>query len=130
MTRTIVAVFVAASIGAAASRPRAQAADAPNQGPDSTLSTPAMIDAGRKIFHGKGTCFACHGANLQGGPVAPPLTGPTFRHISGSFNSIVNRVDNGYPGSVMVAHPGRITEAQVVQVATYVYAVSHGKAQP
>jgi mono/diheme cytochrome c family protein len=89
-----------------------------------------MIDAGRKLFHGKGTCFACHGADLQGGPVAPPLTGPAWRHISGTFNSIVNRVDNGYAGSVMVAHPGRITEAQVVQVAAYVYAVSHGLAKP
>ena len=30
----------------------------------------------------------------------------------------------------MVAHPGRVTEAQVVQLAAYVYAVSHGLTKP
>lgn len=98
--------------------------------PDSTLLAPAMIAAGRKIFHGTGSCFACHGDKLQGGPIAPPLTGPTWRHISGTFDNIVARVDNGLPGTAMVSHPGGITESQVFLVAVYVYAVSHHLAQP
>ena len=89
-----------------------------------------MIDAGRKVFHGAGSCFACHGDKLQGGPIAPALTGPTWRHISGSFDNIVARVDNGLPGTLMVPHPGGITESQVFLVATYVYAVSHRLARP
>lgn len=128
--------FVAAAaigvLAVGAANPQGRQADsaAKEVKPDSSLLTTSMIDAGRKLFHGRGTCFACHGSNLQGGPVAPPLTGPTWRHITGSFNSIVNRIDNGYPGTVMLAHPGRITEAQVVQVAAYVYAVSRGLAKP
>ena len=98
--------------------------------PDSALLTPPMIDAGRKVFHGKGTCFACHGDKLQGGPVAPALTGASWRHISGSFDAIVDRIDNGLSGTLMVPHPGGITESQVFLVAAYIYAVSHGRSKP
>ena len=65
-----------------------------------------MVDAGRKVFHGKGTCFGCHGDKLQGGPVAPALTGPSWRHITGTFDAIIDRIDNGLPGTLMVPHPG------------------------
>jgi mono/diheme cytochrome c family protein len=58
------------------------------------MLSPAMIDAGRKIFHGKGTCHGCHGDKLQGGPVAPALTGPSWRHITGTFDAIIDRVDS------------------------------------
>ena len=130
--RSVIAFLAFWLIALSASRPHAQQPDSTTQSakPDSSLLTPAFIDAGRKLFHGRGTCSVCHGNNLQGGPIAPALTGPTWRHINGSFNAIVNRIDNGYPGSLMVAHPGRITEAQVVQVAAYIYAVSHGLAKP
>jgi len=91
---------------------------------------PDMIDAGRKIFHGKGTCSGCHGDKLQGGPVAPALTGASWRHITGTYEAILNRIDNGLQGTLMVSHPGGINESQVQQVASYVYAVSHQKAKP
>jgi mono/diheme cytochrome c family protein len=114
----------------------AQAAPAPAQQPaadaaaDTAAATDEVVDAGRKIFHGKGTCHACHGDQLQGGPIAPSLRGPKWRHIDGTFEAILQRVRGGYPGSVMVAHPGGIDDAQTIQVATYVWAVSHGKAKP
>jgi mono/diheme cytochrome c family protein len=98
--------------------------------PDSSLLTPAIIDQGRKIFHGQGNCYACHGEKLEGGPVAPSLRGASWRHIDGTYDAIVHRVDEGMPGTAMVAHPGGITEAQVLIVATYVYAVSHGVTKP
>jgi cytochrome c oxidase cbb3-type subunit 3 len=98
--------------------------------PDSALVTPANIDAGRMIFHGRGSCHACHGEKLQGGPVAPALTGPTWRHIDGTFASMVDRIDHGLARTLMMPHPGRISEAQVQMVAIYVWAVSHGRAQP
>jgi len=101
-----------------------------NAEPDSALLTPAMIDAGRKVFHGKGNCYACHGDKLQGGPIAPALTGKAWRHISGTFDGIVDRIDNGLSGTLMVPHPGGITESQTFLVATYIYAVSHGQAKP
>jgi len=110
----------------------AQAVDTTNRGaaPDSAMLTPAIIDAGRKIFHGRGSCSACHGDKLQGGPIAPALVGPKWRHIDGSYDAIIDRIDNGLAGTVMVPHPGGITEAQIFMVATYIYAVSRGQAKP
>ena len=62
--------------------------------------------------------------------MAPALTGPKWRHIDGTFGAILDRIDQGLAGTVMMRRPGRITEAQVFKVATYVWAVSHGRAQP
>jgi mono/diheme cytochrome c family protein len=122
------ALVVAALAGGA----RAAEAQAPAQtGSDTAAVTDEVTDDGRKIFHGKGTCYACHGAKLQGGPVAPPLSGPPkWRNGDGSFDMILHVVRGGVPGTVMVSHPGGISEAQVIEVATYVYAVSHGLAKP
>jgi mono/diheme cytochrome c family protein len=97
---------------------------------DTAVVTPETVEAGRKIFHGRGTCHACHGDQLQGGPVAPSLRGPKWRNIDGTFVAILKRVQGGQPGTVMVAHPGDIDDAQTVQVATYVWAVSQGLAKP
>jgi mono/diheme cytochrome c family protein len=98
--------------------------------PDSAQMTPAIIDAGRKIFHSKGTCHACHGDKLRGGPIAPALLGPKWRHIDGTFSAIVDRIDHGLAGTLMVARPGGISQAEVYMVAAYVWAVSHAKAKP
>ena len=115
-----------------AHRAVAQVVDTTTKGaePQPALLAPEMIDAGRKIFHGKGTCSGCHGDKLQGGPVAPALTGQSWRHISGTYDAIIERVDNGLAGTLMVPHPGGITESQVFLVASYVYAVSHQKTKP
>ena len=120
---------------AAARVPTAQAQEPAAPAPqaaaaDTAAATDEVVDAGRKIFHGKGTCHACHGDQLQGGPVAPSLRGPKWRHIDGTFEAILQRVRGGYPGSVMVAHPGGIDDAQTIQVANYVWAVSQGKTKP
>ena len=110
----------------------AQVVDTTKRGlvPDSALLTPAIIDAGRKIYHGRGSCSACHGDKLQGGPIAPALVGPKWRNIDGSFDAIVERIDKGLAGTLMMPHPGGITTSQVFIVATYVYEVSHGRATP
>lgn len=110
----------------------AQVVDTTKRGPvpDSSLLTPAIIAAGRKIYRGRGTCSSCHGDKLQGGPIAPALTGPNWRHIDGTFDAIVERIDNGLAGTLMMPHPGGINESQVFMVATYVYQVSHGRATP
>lgn len=131
MTRTV-AGLVIGLLAFGAAPVSAQVVDTTLKGtePDSALLTPAMIDGGRRIFHGKGTCTACHGDKLQGGPIAPALTGKSWRHINGGFDAIVDRIDNGLSGTLMVPHPGGISEAQVFLVATYVYAVSHGLDKP
>ena len=47
-------------LGVAAFAAPHRAARAPQDTlPDTTGITPAMVNAGRKVFHGQGTCFAC-----------------------------------------------------------------------
>jgi len=131
MTPVLRRVLLMSAMSLGAHRAQAQVVDtAKSAAPDSAMLTPGIIDAGRKIFHGKGTCSGCHGDKLQGGPVAPALTGPNWRHIAGTYAAIIDRVDNGLAGTLMVPHPGGIEESQVFLVATYVYAVSHGLAKP
>jgi len=117
---------------AAARASQAQAVPAANPAGAATVADTSgdVIQAGRKIFHGAGGCYACHGGKLQGGPVAPPLTGPKFKGIDGSFEDILHVVRGGVPGTAMVAHPGGIDDGQTIQVANYVYAVIHGQAKP
>jgi len=131
MTRALRLLLVSGALSLGVQQAYAQTADtAHGPVPDSTMLTTAMVDAGRKIFHGRGTCSGCHGDKLQGGPVAPALTGKSWRHIDGSYSAIIDRVDNGLAGTLMVPHPGGIEESQVFLVASYVYAVSHGLAKP
>jgi hypothetical protein len=112
---------------AAVSRPIRSEAQA---APDTAVLSDQVINAGRTIFHGPGTCHACHGDDLQGGPMAPSLRGPKWRHIDGSFSQMLQRIREGRDGTLMVALPGDISGPQALQVATYVWAVSQGKAKP
>ena len=89
MTRTLRSALLSGVLMLAAERVQAQAADtARGPQPDSTMLSPAIVDAGRKVFHGKGTCSGCHGNKLQGGPVAPPLTGASWRHTPAASRSL------------------------------------------
>jgi len=102
----------------------------PQLSADSATVTDEVTAQGRKIFHGKGTCYACHGQHLQGGPVAPHLLGPKWRNGDGSFDMILHVVRGGVPGTMMVSHPGGISDAEAIIVANYVYAVSHKLTKP
>ena len=119
----LLAVFLVAAGRPAKARAQAVAAD-------TAVLSDQVIDAGRTIFHASGTCHACHGDDLQGGPMAPSLRGPKWRHIDGSFREILLRIREGRDGTLMVASPGDISGPEALQVATYVWAVSQGKAKP
>lgn len=107
----------------------AAAAAAPH--PDTALITPAVVDAGRAIFHGQGTCLACHGANLEGGPIAPTLRAHPWRDAhDGDFDAIYHVVTHGVAGTAMVAHPGGISDADALRVAAYIWSVDHRGAKP
>jgi mono/diheme cytochrome c family protein len=95
-----------------------------------TVSAQDVVTEGRKIFHGQGLCFGCHGGRLQGGPVAPPLAGPGRNLADTSFSHILSVVRAGEPHTPMVANQGGIDAGQMVQVANYVWAVSNGKSVP
>jgi len=95
-----------------------------------TTSEQDVLTEGRKIFHGTGLCYACHGGRLQGGPVAPALAGPRRNPADTSFAYILQTVRAGRPHSAMVAGQGGIDDGQMLQVANYVWAVSNGRAVP
>lgn len=98
---------------------------------DTTLQiTDAMIDAGRKIYHGSGLCLACHGPKLEGSAVAPNLDDEKWLVADSSYASILKVIQTGVAGTAMQAHPGGIHDEMAGQVAAYVWAVSQGKAKP
>jgi mono/diheme cytochrome c family protein len=99
--------------------------------PDTSAIPPEMVSAGRRIFHGQGMCFACHGQNLEGGPIAPTLKPHAWKDAMGGELSAIYYVDtHGVRGTVMVAHPGGISDADAVRVAAYIWSVDHDRAKP
>lgn len=102
-------------------------------GADGAQVTPKMIDAGRSVFHGAGGCFACHGMNMQGSAIAPPLDKkgkPWLAAKGGTYDAILHVVEAGVPGTAMVARPNGISDDAAKNVAAYVWAVNQGKAKP
>ena len=57
-------------------------------------SRPAAITLGDSLFHSKGNCYACHGANAQGA-VGPNLTDAEWIHSDGSYDAIVKQITTG-----------------------------------
>lgn len=86
--------------------------------------SPEMVKLGQSVYNGAGTCFACHGAQLQGGPIAPSLADDKWKNGSGDFESILEIVRNGVSGTAMAAYPGGISDEQAQQVAAYVASMS------
>jgi mono/diheme cytochrome c family protein len=99
--------------------------------PDTSAITPAMVELGRAIFHGQGTCFACHGEKLEGSQIAPTLKPHAWRDAkNGDFAAIYYVATHGVPSTLMVAYPGGITAAQALAVASYVWSVGSRKIKP
>ena len=110
---------------------RAAAQQPASTQPDTNAITPATIDIGRALFHGKGTCFACHGARLEGTQVAPTLMAHAWRDAkNGQFDEIFRVATHGVPSTVMVAFPGGISRAEALNVAAYIWSVNNRKAKP
>ena len=99
--------------------------------PDTLAIAPAVVGAGRAIFHGKGTCFACHGMNLEGTQVAPTLIKKAWKDAKGGdFKAIFAIVSRGVPATVMVAYPGGISRAEAMSVAAYIWSINNRKEKP
>ena len=107
--------------------------DAPGESfapPDTSEVTAENVTKGRALFHGAGNCAVCHGQQLEGG-VGPTLRAHAWKDAKGGdYAAIYAVVSHGVANTAMVAHPGGISDVQAVQVASYVWAVSHDKAKP
>jgi mono/diheme cytochrome c family protein len=98
---------------------------------DTNAITPAMVDMGRAIFHGKGTCFMCHGPQLEGSQIAPTLKAHAWRDAkNGQFDEIFRVATHGVPSTVMVAFPGGISKSEAMSVASYIWSVNNRKVKP
>lgn len=120
---------VVRSTPAVAGRDTAQAGG----GADGASVTDKMIAAGRAIYHGKGGCMACHGMNMQGSAIAPPLDKqgkPWMAATGGTFDKILYVVEHGVPNTAMLAHPNGISHQEASEAAGYVWAVNHRKIKP
>ena len=108
------------------------AAQEPRTAPQDTASiTPAMVALGRAIFHGKGTCFACHGMKLEGTQAAPSLIKTVWKDAKGGgLPAIQNVVSHGVPGTVMVPFPGGITPTEMLAVTSYIWSINNRKEKP
>lgn len=86
--------------------------------------------SGQAVF--SANCATCHGESGQGnGPAAVGLEPPPADFTDGawvtgdgSIEAIVNTIENGSPGTAMIAWEGTLTEAQIDAVARYVKSLS------
>ena len=117
--------------GAVAGAVQTQTASPQNSPPDTTAVTPERVELGRAIFHGQGTCFACHGQKLEGSQIAPTLMPHEWRDAkNGEFSAIYYVATHGVKSTLMVPYPGGISPEQALAVASYVWSVSRGKVKP
>jgi mono/diheme cytochrome c family protein len=96
--------------------------------------TAQMIQQGDSIFN-NGSCKRCHGMNGTNGRTAPDLTDSTWLHVDGSYESLVHIITTGVPAADFKSPTSRfpmrpkggmpLTDAQVTDVAAYVFTLSH-----
>lgn len=90
-----------------------------------------LVADGKKIFTGKGNCYACHGADAKGTPLAPNLTDTTWINIDGTLASIEGLIKTGVPKpkehpAPMPPMGGASLKPEELQaVAAYVWSLSH-----
>lgn len=107
-------------------------AQAQTRVPDSLPAgvTAEMIADGKRIFHGPGVCYACHGQNATGG-MAPSLADTLWIHSRGEYDGIVAVILSGVTAkdsksSIMMPPRGgsTISDADARAVAAYVWALT------
>ena len=89
--------------------------------------------SGRAVF--VTNCATCHGEGGQGnGPAAvglepPPadLSDGTWTTGDGSLAAIRNVIENGSPGTAMIAWKGTLTDGQIASAAGFVHSLGGGR---
>lgn len=71
---------------------------------------------GKALYADK--CATCHGADLNGAEMAPPLVGPTFLGdwVGQSADDLFTRIHTTMPAN----DPGSLSNAQAVQAMAYI----------
>jgi mono/diheme cytochrome c family protein len=94
-------------------------------------ATATDVQEGQKIFTSTGNCFTCHGPQGAGTAMAPALNDTKWIHIDGSWDAIQKLVKAGvpqpkeHPAPMPAMGGAQLTDAQIKQVAAFVYSLSH-----
>lgn len=109
--------------------------DSPDAGETSDVpgETAGGTASGRTVF--TTNCATCHGDDGRGnGPAAvglepPPadLSDATWTTGDGSLAAIRNVIENGSPGTAMIAWKGTLTDEQIGAVAEHVHSLGGGR---
>jgi len=109
--------------------------------PPASVRPPQVTDSavlrGRELFHGAGSCSACHGVAGVGTDSGPALAQGVWLHGPDSYEGILARVIHGVPkaystrGQVMPMRGwNTMSDAEARDVAAYVWIISHGWLRP
>lgn len=93
-----------------------------------------IVEQGKAIYEGKGTCINCHGANGRGdGPGAATLTPPPRVFRSHGFwqhrteGEIFWVIKHGSPGTAMIPFGGLLSDEEIWTVMQYERAFANGQ---
>ena len=97
-----------------------------------------IIRAGDSVFHGKGHCFACHGADGEGLPNAGSAITVGLNFVPTEWQAIDSVIMLGIPEPVTrsaIAMPPRggksdLSTDELRAVAAYVWAISQVQGEP
>jgi cbb3-type cytochrome c oxidase subunit III len=95
--------------------------------------TQDQVTQGDQVFHGKGNCYTCHGADAKGTALAPNLTDAEWLNIGGTYDEIVTTVHTGVakpkkaPAPMPAMGGATLSDDEVKQVAAYVWSLGGGK---
>ncbi|HEY0808980.1 MAG TPA: c-type cytochrome [Longimicrobiales bacterium] len=127
----------AANGGQPADAPAAAPAPAPSA--SATAGTPPQgataedVTAGQQLFTTTANCYTCHGPDAKGTQLAPNLTDAEWINVSGSFDEIQTVIKKGvnppkqHPAPMPAMGGANLNDAQVKQLAAYVWSLGGGK---
>jgi glucose/arabinose dehydrogenase len=102
-------------------------------------ATSEMLALGARIYHGEiggAPCTGCHGADAQGTPLGPNLTGSQWLWGDGSYAAIDKIITDGVPQPKQYRSPmppmggAQLTPEQLSALAAYIWGLSHRTAAP
>jgi mono/diheme cytochrome c family protein len=116
MSLKALAYAVVVAVGVVVSTPAAARAQAPTRTTWSGVFTAAQADRGKEVY--LSSCARCHGTDLEGEEIVPPLTGGRF---TSSWNGLTlgdlyERIRTTMPYD----DPGTLTRQQNADVIAYI----------
>lgn len=91
--------------------------------------TAETVAEGQVLFNGRAACSACHGANGEGGQLAPNLADDQWLNADGSYAGILAVIDSGvlepkqYPGLMLPRGGMGLSDEQVSALAAFIWSL-------